>query len=102
MDWLLRLPILTLGDVCRGYVVIGVHGGQGVSSLQGQRFGLQDYGPPHYPGLAQTVEPTRAPPTLVPILRRTNSLYGLLFHKTDVRPWPVPPLNTMLEGGRID
>lgn len=83
MAQVVRLHILTQGDACRGL---------GDSTLQGQRFGFHelqqsllhrsssDYG---------TNTPPPRPP-FVPILRRTNSLYSVLFCKADVRFWPVP------------
>lgn len=53
-----------------------------------------NYGPPHHLGVAQTVELTPTPLWYL-ILKRTNPLYNVLFHKTGVRPWPGSPLNTI-------
>lgn len=53
---------------------------------------FMSYSSPHYTEVAQTMEPTLPypHPPFVPILRRTDSLYSVLFCKADVRLWPVP------------
>lgn len=61
------------GNTFRGEVTIGVHGGQGVISLWGQRFGSHELWPASPPVISSDCR-TNAFLTLVPILRRMNLL----------------------------
>lgn len=95
--WPSSLWLHILTRVMPSEAMIGVHGAGSQLLWSGQRCGLHGLWTISAPGSRSECRPS-AFPTSVPVLKRTNTLYRVLFQKTGVRPWPGSPLNTAPHG----